>query len=185
MAIGLKKHCVGIQHWPFCLESPPSIMHSKFVLPIYLITRIIWIHDGLHVYFYLINFSDLLVSCIFRPALHVRRHCVFWPALGWLVIHCYILSQYLYQFYFFLSQISFLEMSILSLHLSLADSKTIKTSKITTTNFSTFQTLLLHPVPTLRSINNNSWSMTMIILNPSTNSNLHNSKHQQKQLLTN
>ena len=39
--------------------------------------------------------SDLFVSCIFWPALHVLRCCVFRPALGWLVLHCYILSQYL------------------------------------------------------------------------------------------
>ena len=44
---------------------------------------------------YSINFSDLLVGCIFRPALSVQCHCVFGPALGWLIIHCYILSRYL------------------------------------------------------------------------------------------
>ena len=42
---------------------------------------------------YLINFSHLLVGCIFRPALCVLRRCVFRPALGWLIIHCYILSR--------------------------------------------------------------------------------------------
>ena len=48
----------------------------------------------LHVYFYLINFSDLLVGCIFRPALCVLHCCVFLPAFGWLVIHWYLLSWY-------------------------------------------------------------------------------------------
>ena len=41
----------------------------------------------------IINFADLLVGRIFWPALRVLRHCVFLPALGWLVIHHYILSQ--------------------------------------------------------------------------------------------
>ena len=49
----------------------------------------------LHVHIYFIHFSNLLVSCIFRPALRVLRHCVFQPAFGWLIIHCYILSRYL------------------------------------------------------------------------------------------
>ena len=44
--------------------------------------------------FYLINFSNLLAGCIFRPALHVLHCCVFRPAFGWLVINWYILSQY-------------------------------------------------------------------------------------------
>ena len=43
---------------------------------------------------YLINFSDLFVGCIFLPTLCVLRGYVFRPALGWLNIHCYILSQY-------------------------------------------------------------------------------------------
>ena len=41
-----------------------------------------------------IYFSDLLVDCIFGPALWVLCRCVFRPALGWLVIHCYILLRY-------------------------------------------------------------------------------------------
>ena len=45
-------------------------------------------------YIYLINFSDLFVGCIFRPALCVLHCCVFLSAFGWLVIDCYILSRY-------------------------------------------------------------------------------------------
>ena len=47
-----------------------------------------------YVCIYVINFSNLLVGCIFWPALGVLHHCVFQPAFGWLVIHWYILSRY-------------------------------------------------------------------------------------------
>ena len=48
----------------------------------------------LHVHFNLINFSDLLIGCIFRPTLCVLRRCVFQPDFDWLIIHWYILSRY-------------------------------------------------------------------------------------------
>ena len=71
-------------------EESVSTAHTK-VSDMYTLVEI------LHVYIlcciYLINFSDLFVGCIFQPALRVLRHCVFRPAFGWLIIHCYILSR--------------------------------------------------------------------------------------------
>ena len=53
------------------------------------------LHVRIYVCIYLVNFTNLLVGCIIWPALCVLRHCVFRPALGWLIIHPYILSRYI------------------------------------------------------------------------------------------